>query len=174
MNRSDRFPLDAVRVWRGFRRSDLTIDGFCDRLGSVFMPATVELQVAVGLNVYAPTVPAGVEGKPDTVPDKTAIVFWDSQDVYHAAFNTLASRAYTLLHSVVFTPESRADFPVAFGGGLTAGQPPHIASAPGDWMQGTIRHLVGGRPEEKSPQEFVGEVGATLAATSEAPKHAVI
>lgn len=174
MSSTDRFPLDAVRVWRGFQRSDLTLDAFCDRLGSVFMPATVELQVAVGLNVYAPTVTAGLPGKPDTVPDETAIVFWDSQDVYHATFNTLASRAYTLLHSVVFTGESRADFPVAFEGDLSSGQPAFLASTSADWMHGTIHHLVGSRPAETSPTDFLNEVRATLHRGLPEPEQAIL
>jgi hypothetical protein len=174
MNSIDRFPPGAVRVWRGFQRADLTDDGFCDRLGSVFMPATVEFQVAVGLNVYSPTVTRGLAGKPDTVPDETAIVFWDSQDVYHAAFNTLASRAYTLLHSVVFTGESRADFPIAFdGGSLGLDQPVYLSATNVDWMHGTIRHLVGSPPATSSPTDFLEEIGAALRGRSQAPEHAI-
>jgi hypothetical protein len=175
MNSIDRFPPDAVRVWRGFQRADLTDDGFCDRLGSVFMPATVEFQVAVGLNVYSPTVTRGLAGKPDTVPDETAIVFWDSQDVYHAAFNTLASRAYTLLHSVVFTSESRADFPVAFAGGsLDLGQPVYVSATNADWMHGTIHHLVGSRPADSSPTDFLAAVQAAIRDGSHPPEHAIL
>lgn len=172
---TNRFPPDAVRVWHGFRISTLTVEDFCSRLGSVFMPATVELQVAIGLNVYAPTVTAGLEGKPDTVPDETAIVFWDSQDVYHAAFNTLAARSYTLLHSVVFTSESHAFFPVPFSGNLSSGQPAYFAAGQADWMQGTIRHLIGSRPRDTSAEAFVAQIGATLGdASSPQPERAIV
>lgn len=172
---TNRFPPDAVRVWHGFRISTLTVEDFCSRLGSVFMPATVELQVAIGLNVYAPTVTAGLDGKPDTVPDETAIVFWDSQDVYHAAFNTLAARSYTLLHSVVFTPDSHAFFPVPFSSShFVSGQPAYLATGQADWMHGTIHHLIGSRPNEMSAEAFVAQIGATLRDASSPPAHAIV
>ena len=72
-------PADAVRVWRGFRATTMALPDFFTRLGTVFVPATVEMQIQVGLDAYFPTVPAGLSGKPDTVPDETAILFWDSQ-----------------------------------------------------------------------------------------------
>jgi hypothetical protein len=84
------FPADAVRVWRGFRQPELTLDQFYDKLGSVFVPATVKLQVQAGLQTYVPTVLAGLPGKPDSVPDETAILFWESQQTYWDGFTTLA------------------------------------------------------------------------------------
>lgn len=171
---TNRFPPDAVRVWRGFRISTLTVEDFGNRLGSVFMPATVELQVAIGLNVYAPTVTAGLDGKPDAVPDETAIVFWDSRDVYDAAFKTLAARSYTLLHSVVFTPESHAHFPVPFGGELVSGQPAYLATSQADWMHGTIHHLVGSRPNNTTAEAFVAQIAAALRDAPSRPEHAIV
>ena len=85
-------PPDAVRIWRGFRNSTLTEEKFFADLGSVFVPATVELQWPNGLDAYIPSFPAG-KGKPATVPDETAILFWDSQLTYHNGFNTLAIHA---------------------------------------------------------------------------------
>ena len=73
-------PANAVRVWRGFRLPTLTLPAFYDKLGTVFVPATVKLQINAGLHSYTPTVPAGLEGKPDYVPDETAILFWKSQE----------------------------------------------------------------------------------------------
>jgi len=49
----------AVRVWRGFRLPSLEIAQFYDKLGTVFVPATVLMQIDAGLHAYAPTVPAG-------------------------------------------------------------------------------------------------------------------
>ena len=79
---------DAVRVWRGFRLPALSINQFYSKLGSVFVPATVKMQVEAGLRSYTPTVPGGLPGKPDSVPDETAILFWESQATYWNGFNS--------------------------------------------------------------------------------------
>ena len=102
-------PPDAVRVWRGYRAPALPQADFFTKLGTVFVPATVKMQIAIGLDGYLPSVPAGLEGKPDTVPDETAILFWDSQGTYTAGFDTLAVRTYTLTHGAVYRPPSGAN-----------------------------------------------------------------
>jgi hypothetical protein len=156
---------DSVRVWRGFRLPELTIDQFCGKLGEVFVPATVKLQVQAGLQVYVPTVLAGVDRKPDSVPDETAILFWESQQTYWDAFKTLAVRAYTLTHNGVYTtssPTSRADFPTPFDGTLEADRPVSLFENAADWMAGPVTHLVGGRPQAKDPGQFRADVGAVL------------
>src|SRR5580698_1730575 len=113
---------NAVRVWRGYRLPTLPIDQFYSKLGTVFVPATVLMQIDAGLYSYTPTVPAGLDGKPDTTPDETAILFWDSQETYWNGFTTLAVRTYTLTHGGVYLTangQSRADLPVLFSGSLT-------------------------------------------------------
>src|SRR5579862_9270454 len=91
-------PPNAVRVWRGYKEPRLQLDQFYSKLGTVFVPSTVLMQINAGLYSYTPTVPAGLTGKPDMVPDETAILFWDSQETYWNGFNTLAVRTYTLTH----------------------------------------------------------------------------
>src|SRR5471030_1917969 len=113
-------PPDAVRVWRGFRLPSLAVDQFYSKLGTVFIPATVKFQIDAGLHSYTPAVPAGLQGKPDWVPDETAILFWKSQQVYWNGFTRLSVRTYTLTHGGCYvttgTPLSRADFPILFAG----------------------------------------------------------
>jgi hypothetical protein len=147
-------PPDAVRVWRGFRAPAMALDDFFTRLGTVFIPATVEMQIQAGLDGYFPSVPAGMTDKPDTVPDETAILFWDSQQTYLDGFKTLAVRTYTLTHASVYAPGSGADFPVAFDGQLANGQPYFLVPQPADWMHGTVSHLVAGRPDSVAPDAF--------------------
>jgi len=161
-------PADAVRVWRGFRSPSLALPDFFQRLGTVFVPATVQMQIAIGLDGYVPAVPAGLSGKPATVPDETAVLFWDSQQTYHDGFDTLAVRTYTLTHAAVYTPASRADFPVAFTGTVDADQPYHLSNAPADWMVGTVWHLLAERPSTTDPEAFLVDVSARLRARQQA------
>jgi hypothetical protein len=155
-------PPDAVRVWRGFRAPSMALSDFFTRLGTVFVPATVEMQVDAGLDGYLPSVPAGLPGKPDTVPDETAILFWDSQQTYRDGFDTLAVRTYTLTHAAVYTPASGADFPLLFSGALNANQPYHLVAKSADWMKSTVLHLIAARPSATPPADFRGRVAQAL------------
>lgn len=158
-------PPGAVRVWRGFRLPDLALDQFHSKLGTVFVPATVLMQVEAGLHSYTPTVPAGLPGKPDTVPDETAILFWESPETYWNGFTRLAVRTYTLTHGGVYLTtdnQSRADFPVPFEGTLVPDQPVHLFDQPADWMHGTVTHLVAARPAGVDSGVFATQVAAAL------------
>lgn len=160
---------DAVRVWRGFRLPDLPLDQFYNRLGSVFIPATVKLQIDAGLRSYTPAVTGGLEGKPAWVPDETAILFWKSQQTYWNGFTRLAVRTYTLTHNGVYitsgTPLSRADFPVLFNGAstLNVDKPVFLFNNDADWMTGTIRHVVAERPRNVDSNTFKNNIAAALA-----------
>lgn len=147
-------PPDAVRVWRGYRDPKLPEAQFFDRLSTVFVPSTVQMQIANGLQGYLPTVPAALPGKPDGVPDETAILFWDSQQTYTDGFKTLAGRTYTLTHGAVYRPPSGADFPTLFSGSLVAEKPVYLINKKADWMKGTVRHLFGSRPAAVKPADF--------------------
>lgn len=155
---------DAVRVWRGYRAPALAQADFFSRLGTVFVPATVKMQVAIGLEGYLPTVPCGLPDKPDTVPDETAILFWGDQQTYTDGFKTLAVRTYTLTHGAVYRPPSGADFPTLFAGSLAAEKPVYLIDKPADWMQGPVRHLFGARPQAKSPADFRAGIAKSLGA----------
>jgi hypothetical protein len=166
MSYPDRLPPpNAVRVWRGFRLESMAPADFFARLGSVFIPATVEMQVEAGLEAYLPTVPAELPGKPAEAPDETAILFWESQETYQQGFERLAVRTYTLTHASVYQlPQSRADFPLRFAGQLEFDQPYYLVEEPCDWMHGDVIHLVGGRAESLSDDDFRSAISEALAA----------
>jgi hypothetical protein len=152
-------------VWRGFQLPALTLDQFCSKLGTVFVPATVKMQIDIGLQAYVPSIPAGLAGKPTTVPDETALIFWESPEVYWNGFMTLAVRTYTLTHGGCYVTEnnkSRADFPVVFSGSLTFDQPVYLIEKPADWMSGSVRHFVCQRPADLDPAAFLLTMASAL------------
>ncbi len=155
-------PPSAVRVWRGYRSPSLAVKDFYDKLSTVFVPATVEMQTPIGLCAYIPTIPCDLTGKPDTVPDETAILYWESQETYHNGFNTLAVRTYTLTHGSVYTDQSRADFPTFFEGKLSAEQPCYLVEKAVEWMGGEVRHLVAAKPDGISSQSFLTQVAEII------------
>lgn len=154
---------NAVRVWRGFRSPEIELPAFYQRLETVFVPSTVLMQIEAGLEGYVPTVLGGLPEKPDTVPDETAILFWESEQTYRDGFKTLAVRTYTLTHGAVYTAASGAEFPLQFSGELKANQPYSLVDEAADWMLGTVRHLVGARPEGVDPDGFRDGLAEALA-----------
>jgi hypothetical protein len=164
---------DSVRVWRGFRAPSIDLPAFYQRLGTVFVPATVLMQIDAGLEAYVPTVLGGLTDKPDTAPDETAILFWESQDAYRDGFETLAVRTYTLTHGAVYTAASGAEFPQPFAGTLAPDQPYNLVDRVADWMHGTVRHLVGARPQEVDPASFRAGLAAVLAGVAALPPGAI-
>jgi len=140
----------------------MALDDFYTRLGTVFIPATVQMQIQAGLDTYIPAVPAGMSGKPDTVPDETAILFWDSQQTYTDAFNMLAVRTYTLTHASVYGPGSGAAFPTLFTGSLAADQPCYLVDHPADWMHGQLTQWLVGRPAAQTPADFAAGLSSVL------------
>jgi hypothetical protein len=140
----------------------MTISDFLTRLGSVFVPATVLMQIDAGLDAYIPSVPAGLPGKPAGTPDETAILFWDSQQNYTDGFGKLAVRAYTLTHGAVYGPSSGAAFPIPFTGAMAKDQPYFLVDQPADWMHGRVTHFLGARPDTMTPESFRAELSALL------------
>lgn len=161
-------PPNAVRVWRGFRLPTLPVEKFYADLGTVFIPATVKFQIDAGLHSYTPAVTVGLDGKPDYVPDETAILFWKSQQTYWNGFTRLSVRTYTLTHGGVYittgTPLSRADFPILYAGPATLNvdAPVFLIDKDADWMSGTIRHLVAECPRNVDGATFKANVAAAL------------
>jgi hypothetical protein len=158
-------PPNAARVWRGFRLPSMQLEQFQELHGTVFIPATVKLQTTSGLESYVPTVLAGVPGKPDSVPDETAVVFWKSQSAYHNAFNRLAVRTYKLTHGGIFdfqNRRSRSGFPVLFSGTLDVDTPVYLFDKPAVWMYHTVKHLAAARPSEITPKKFLEDISKIL------------
>ena len=169
-------PPDAVRVWRGFRVEELAPATFREKLGTIFIPSTVQFQARLGLTAYLPTVLP--EDKPDAVPDEIALVFYASQDAYRDTFKTLGGRAYAELHKPVFSPRSKSGFPVKLDAALEPDTPYHLFDNAADWQYGTCKVLVGGRPDGQDAGEFRAAVQEWLmqerARTPQGPDGAIV
>jgi len=152
---------NAVRVWRGFRVEELEAVKFREKLGTVFIPSTVQFQARLGLTAYLPTVLP--DDKPEALPDEIALVFYASQDAYHDTFKTLGGRVYAELHKPVFSPRSKSDFPVKLDAAFEPDTPYHLFDNPADWQYGTCKVLVGARPDGQEAGDFRAAVQEWLA-----------
>jgi hypothetical protein len=151
---------DAVRVWRGFRNPVVDQAQFFAKLGSVFIPATVQVQAPNGLTAYLPSVlPAE---KPSGAPDEIALVFYEYQDAYDEAKQTVGGRSYSDMHALVFDlSRSQSGFPVPFDGAVEADQRYHLFDEPVDWQFGEATAYVG--VPSGDTEAFLGQVCDFLA-----------
>jgi len=153
---------DAVRVFRGRKREGLSHDVFLEKLGTVFMPITVQLQRLYGLTAYLPAVlptdhPAGL-------PDEIALVFYRTQEAYHFAKRCVGGRAYSQLHDLVFDmPRSPSSFPSASAGEVQFDRAYHLLPGQVDWQGGRSRVYVGTRNTTLGPDAFRAEIAARAA-----------
>jgi hypothetical protein len=133
---------DAVRVWRGYRNPSVSQETFFEKLGSVFIPGTVQIQAPVGLTAYLPSVlPAE---KPAGIPDEIALVFYEYQDAYDEAKETVGGRAYSDMHALVFDlTRSHSGFPVRCQGELEPDMRYHLFDSHVDWQFGSVNTFVG-------------------------------
>ena len=160
---------DTVRVWRGYRAADKSYADFAAFLGSIFAPACALLQPNAGLVAYVPSM-TSQNGKPATVPDQTALMFWATAQAHDAANGTVAVRAYQNLHGGAYdTTKSSSATPAAFDGAVLAEQPYHLLDGPADWMLGAVRHFVGGRPDAQDPGAWLAELGTWASAYAGQP-----
>lgn len=164
---------DTVRVWRGYRAAGMTYADFAAFLGSIFVAACSLLQPNAGLTAYVASM-MGQDGKPASVPDQTALMFWATEQAHAAAPGTVAVRAYQNLHGSAYdlTTSSSAT-PAPFDGAVVAEQPYHLLDEPADWMLGTVRHYVGGLPDGQDPAAWLAELGTWASGYAEAPPEGV-
>jgi hypothetical protein len=167
----DRKPVapDSVHVWRGFKADGKDWIEFAEFLGQVFIPTGSMLQPGAGLHAFIPSMPKQ-DGKPSTVPDQTALMFWTNQQAYHDGFKKVAVRAYTNLHGGAYGPPSSAEFPVALDNEIIPGQPYYLIDKPADWMLGRVRHLVAA---PKDPKTFFDDVFAWAKGVQSNPSEGV-
>lgn len=153
---------DACRVWRGFRNQSLSQDVFFEKLGSIFIPGTVQIQAPVGLTAYLPSVlPRDHHPK---APDEIALVFYRVQQSYDDAKKTVGGRAYSDLHALVFDLSvSLSGWPGRFSGQLEAGGRYHLFDQEVDWQGGIATAFVGVR-SGGDPQSFLGDLAGWLGA----------
>ncbi len=146
-------PPHSVRVWRGFRRADVSQRKIFEDLGSFFMFSTVQIQSMVGLTAYLPSIlPAD---KPDAAPDEIALVFYAYPDAYDEAKETVGGRAYSALHAVAFDLDrSLSGFPVLFEGIVVGEEKYYLFEQAVDWQQGYVNIFVGVRPADTDKAAF--------------------
>lgn len=153
-------PPDAVRVWWGYRKEGLDHNKFFKRLGSVFIPATVQIQSQLGLTAYLPTVLPQI--KPGMIPDEIALVFYRSQQLYKGARNSVGGRAYGDLHSTAFNfrdpHRSKSNFPIRYTHQIERDTPYYLFENATDWSVFTSKVLVGSKPESCSTGQFINSV----------------
>lgn len=136
-----------VRVWVGycldkFKSAPKGRENFYHDLGSVFIPATVQIMAPLGLTAYLPTIVPSDDYP--FVPDEIALVFYQSRDTYHdASHNSVGGRAYSLLHQTVFNfqdgavPKSHSGFPKPYNGQIDNGLSYYyLLDQAVDWQQG--------------------------------------
>lgn len=150
-------PPDSVRVWWGFCRDGLERDTFFEKLGSIFIPGTVQIQGPVGLTAYLPSV-LPRDNEP-AAPDEIALVFYEYQDAYDEAKETVGGRAYSDMHALVFDLQrSRSGFPSRFDGTLEPGGRYHLFDEPIDWQHGLVGVFVGLRRDSDDTEAFLNHV----------------
>lgn len=155
---------DSVRVWRGYSVETPPRIKFKEKLRTTFIPGTPQFQAPLGLTAYLPAVlPTDV---PNGVPDEIALVFYESQQDYNAAKETIAGRAYADLHGTVFSftspRRSTSDWPVIFSGALEREKPYFLFDKNVDWQMGHVNVLVASRGESSSEEEFLNNVTTTI------------
>lgn len=154
---------DAVRVWRGFKLATLDTTTYYQKLGEILIPATIQIQAALGLTAYLPTILPG--DIPYSIPDEIALVFYESQEVYEDTFKTTGGRGYGLMHSAIFDFTDRVSetgFPQLAGDDILFDQPYYLFEGETDWMLGVCNVLVGGRPDTQTKEEFLSTLSGLL------------
>lgn len=138
---------NAVRVWRGYRAEGITPDKFVEKLGSIFIPVTVQLLEPLGLLAYFPTY---IVSPNKNIPDEIALVFYETQDDYYSiSRNTVVGRAYGMLHGNLFNfkksakDRSRSSFPESALKGINQGQAYYLIDEKVNWRTGITQCYVG-------------------------------
>lgn len=150
---ADPVPVNAVRVFRGRKRAVFDRAGFLNKLATVFMPMTIQIQRLYGLSAYLPAVPPASNS--GILPDEVALVFYRTQNAYQESKRCIGGRAYSALHELVFDMDaSRSEFPELFQGNVEFDKPYHLFNTSLDWQGGSTRLYLGTRLPEVSPAAF--------------------
>lgn len=159
----------GIRVWLGYRHSDLLNRRaeFIQKLGSIFIPQTVQQMGPLGLCAYFPLVLPDSDAK---WPDEVALVVYPSPSVYETATkDSTAGRAYGALHGAYFNfshsasvPPSRSSFPGIYGTELIMSHPYAVLGNQVDWHAGATSVLVMKRPPEWRDSDFLAKLNAVV------------
>lgn len=155
--------LDGIRVWRGFRSRAFLSNrtGFEEKIGSIFVPQTAQQMEPLGLAAYFPALLPDSRAISNDVnlkiPDEIALVVYPSNEIYkRATGESVAGRAYGLLHSTVFNfdtesephiPKSTSDFPEQWHNNWQENKSYYLTDEEIDWRSGATWTLAA-KPRE--------------------------
>jgi hypothetical protein len=161
-------PADAVRVFRGRKNGRVKRNVFIEKLRTVFMPMTVQMQRLFGLTAYLPAVLP--ETKSEGMPDEIALVFYRTQGSYHEAKRCVGGRSYSELHQLLFDmPASASSFPEMFTGQVQPDKAYHLFPKSVDWQIGSVRLYVGTRRSKLKGAGFLKRLGQVAAELQKVP-----
>jgi len=161
-------PADAVRVFRGRKNRPVKRSVFIEKLGTVFMPMTVQMQRLFGLTAYLPAILP--ETKSEGMPDEIALVFYQTQGAYHEAKRCVGGRSYSELHQLLFDmPASASSFPELFIGEVQPDKAYHLFPKSVDWQIGSARLYAGTRRSKVREAGFLKKLGQVATELQKAP-----
>ena len=161
-------PADAVRVFRGRKNGRVKRSVFIEKLRTVFMPMTVQMQRLFGLTAYLPAVLP--ETKSEGLPDEIALVFYQTQEAYHEAKRCVGGRSYSELHQLLFDmPASASSFPEMFTGEVQPDKAYHLFPKSVDWQIGSARLYAGTRRSKLKAAGFLKRLGQVAAELQKVP-----
>ena len=141
---------------------------FIQKLGTVFMPMTVQMQRLFGLTAYLPAILP--ETKSEGMPDEIALVFYQTQGAYHEAKRCVGGRSYSDLHQLVFDMKaSKSTFPELFTGEVQPDKAYHLFPKSVDWQIGSARLYAGTRRSKVSEASFRKKLGQVAGELQKAP-----
>ena len=161
-------PADAVRVFRGRKNRPVKRSVFIEKLGTVFMPMTVQMQRLFGLTAYLPAILP--ETKSEGMPDEIALVFYQTQGAYHEAKRCVGGRSYSELHQLLFDmPASASSFPELFTGEVQPDKAYHLFPKSVDWQIRSARLYAGSRRSKVREAGFLKKLGQVATELQKAP-----
>jgi hypothetical protein len=147
-------PCEAIRVFCGFPRPELSEAKFFEQLGRTFMPGTPYMLQPLGLAAY---LPGALSNPAPNLPREFALICYPSPEVWSNAMNgTLRGRVYNQTHGGVYAlPPSGAAFPVFIDNLPATAVDPFFLFQPAiDWQSGVTHVLIGAKAGTQSGQEF--------------------
>jgi hypothetical protein len=161
-------PADAVRVFRGRKNGRVKRSVFIEKLRTVFMPMTVQMQRLFGLTAYLPAILP--ETKSEGMPDEIALVFYQTQGAYHEAKRCVGGRSYSELHQLLFDmPATPSSFPEMFTGEVQLDKAYHLFPKSVDWQIGSARLYAGTRRSKLKEAGFLKRLGQVAAELQKVP-----
>jgi hypothetical protein len=154
--------VPLYRVFRGFRKADLSPGQFYAEIQNRFIPAAPSTHAKNGLVAYLPGL--SPLRKAADIPDELAIVASESAEVYQKARNTPEGQAYADLHWEVFDKErSKSTSAVPFEATVQSDVGYDVMQSPTDWQKGHSTLFIGLRKADVSAETFLAQLSEHVA-----------